>query len=622
MAGQDLARYLPAELLETYVPVTLLREGNESQTILLEKRENGEKAVLKRSLNEDDFSEEKYRLLTELDAEDVARVYGTFCSGGASYLLQEYIPGESLLDYMQKRGPLSAKETAEIGISICRALQKLHGLNPPLIHRDIKAENIIRTPEGSYVLIDFGISRLYESSKNRDSRILGTSFSAPPEQFGYQQTDPRSDIYAVGVLLHELATGEYLLGKGELPPALRPVVRRCTRFDPADRYPSAAALEKALRRAIAGNQGGRQKRRLIVGGLLAALALCAALLASAGLGKKEPLPSDFYHFASSAIEAEVCRQLEKEPGSVTYGDLEAIDRIFLCADVPFEQWDQLQIHGAEINLNGDAIEKHGAVDSLDDISHFPNLRELALCNQELKDLSPLSGSGIEYLALHGNRIEDLSPLTDCQQLQELYVSDNPAIDLTPLAACPVLRRLNIGATPATDLAGLADFPALVYLEAHDCIGDIDWTDLAQLQNLRYLSVRPVGEVEMDAIGQLTGLVHLYIWGPGEISDLTPLAGLANLNRLYIDMPLLGSLRGAEAFAELEILDVRGNAALDVSPLLGLTRLRELNTASLRSEDWAVLSGFPELAYVRCSPEQEADIRLALADRPEVRIDVQ
>ena len=617
-----MTRYLPEELLEAYLPIALLREGDEAQTVLLRERASGKKAVLKRSLHEDDFSEEKYRLLMELDAENVAKVYGTFRSNGASYLLQEYIPGESLLDYMQKRGPLTAEETAEIGIAICQALQKLHSLNPPLIHRDIKAENIIRTPEGSYVLIDFGISRLYESQKNRDSRVLGTTFSAPPEQFGYQQTDPRSDIYALGVLLHELATGEYLLGKGQLPACLRSVVRRCTRFDPEDRYSSAADLEKALRRVIAGRQTGRRKNRLIAGGLLAVLALGVALWTAVHSGQREPLPSDLYSFASSAIEAEVCRQLEKDPGSVTYGDLAAVERLLLCGDTPFESWDQLLIRGTEIDLGYGAMEEQGTVNNLKDIPNFPNLRELALCNQKLTDLSPLSGCEIRRMALHGNYIKDISPLAGCEQLQELYISDNPVSDLTPLAACPFLWRLNVGSTELTDVADLAKFPSLTYLEAHDCVNPLNLTALDQLKGLRYLFVRPVDAVQLDAIGRVTWLEDLYIWSPDEIPDLTPLAGLTSLKRLYMDMQGLRSLAGAEAFAALEFLDLRGCAAVDISPLLGLVCLKELNVTSLWVEDWAVLDSFPQLTYVRCSSEQEADIRLALADRPKTWVDVQ
>ena len=609
-------------MLETYMPIALLREGDKAQTLLIQERGCEKKFVLKRSLNADSFSEEKYRLLAELDAKDIAKVYGTFRSDGASYLLQEYVPGESLLDYMQKRGPLPAKETAEIGIAVCQALRKLHALNPPLIHRDIKAENIIRTPEGAYVLIDFGISRLYESGKDRDSRILGTPFSAPPEQFGYQQTDPRSDIYALGVLLHELATGEYLLGKGQLPMSLRSVVRRCTRFDPDDRYQSIAELEKALRQAAAAIQAGQRRGRLIAGGILAVLALCAALWAAAGFKGRDPLPSDLYPFADAAIEAEVCRQLEKAPGTVTYSDLGAIESIFLCADTPFERWEQLVIHGAEIDLGYGIIEERGAIESLDDIPHFPNLRELALCNQDLTDLSPLAGCTLARLALHGNRIEDLSPLTECLELQEVYISDNPVSDVSPLAACLMLWRLNIGATRITKLDDLADFPSLTYLEMHDCANPVDLSGLERLENLRYLSVRFVGRAQMHAIGRLSQLAHLYIWSKDTMLDLTPLSGLTALQRLYIDMPGLRSLGGAEAFAELEVLDMRGCADVDISPLAGLTLLREINVSSLRSEDWSELNGFPELTYVRCSPQQEPGVRAALAERPEIQLDIQ
>lgn len=620
MNDQDLTRHLPAELLEAYVPIALLREGDGTQTVLVQERKSGMKAVLKRSLHEDDFSEEKCRLLMELDAEDVAKVYCALRSDGASYLLQEYIPGESLLDYMQKRGPLPAEETAEIGIAVCRALEKLHSLNPPLIHRDIKADNIIRTAEGAYVLTDFGISRLYESSKNRDSRILGTTFSAPPEQFGYQQTDPRSDIYALGVLLHELATGEYLLGKGQLPASLRHVVRRCTRFDPADRYPSAAEVEKALKRVIAGIRAGRRKSRLIAGGLLAALVLGTALLPAVRSGRREILPSDHYSFASSAIEAEVCRQLGKDPDAVTYSDLEEIDKLFLCGDTPFEQWDQMLIHGTAIDLGYGTMEEQGAVDTLADIPNLPNLRELALCNQQLTDLSSLSGCKLEQLALHGNQIEDISPLAGCEQLQQLDISDNPVSDVTPLAVCSKLWRLNVGATHLTDVADLAEIHSLVYLEVHDCVNPLDLTALDRLGGLRYLSVRPVNRAQLDTIGSLVSLEHLYIWSPNAIPDLTPLAGLTSLQRLYVDMPGLRSLAGAEGFTWLEFLDVRGCMDIDITPLLGLTHIKELNVGALQGEDWTVLDAFPELSCVHCSSGQEPAIRLALAGRAEIWVD--
>ena len=247
-----MERFLPPELAAEYEPLALLKEGGERQTLLLQDRRTGEKLVLRRFARPAADTEKKFASLSRLAGRGVPKMYRYFLSGGAGYLLREYVQGETLLDLVQKRGPFSPRETARIGLALCRTLEALHSQDPPLIHRDIKAENVIRTPAGEYVLIDFDISRFYDEQDTRDTELRVTAFSAPPEQFGYRQTDPRSDIYALGVLLHELATGESRLEDGDMPAALGAVVRRCTRFDPKDRYRSAAALERALERAAAG----------------------------------------------------------------------------------------------------------------------------------------------------------------------------------------------------------------------------------------------------------------------------------------------------------------------------------------------------------------------------------
>ncbi len=609
-----LGRLIPPELAEEVEPLALLKDGPERQTLLVRERETGEKLVLKRLLRPSEDAEKKFALLSGLAGGGIPGMRRFFRSGGAAYLLREYVEGESLLDLVQKKGPFPAKETARVGLSLCRTLRKLHGMDPPLIHRDIKAENIVRTPAGEFVLIDFDISRFYDRKDSRDTELRGTAFSAPPEQFGYRQTDPRSDIYALGVLLHELATGECRLEEGETPAPLRTVVNRCTRFDPKDRYPSVAALERALERAADG-----RRRSPLVPALCALLAVCA--LAGAAFWQRGSAAGDpeAYEFSSPAIEAEVCRQLGKQPGTVTRDDLTQITHLFLCGDEHFDSWWEMDIHGAELRVNGELGAEGGTVDTLEDIRYFPALQELALCNQRITDLTPLEGSWIQRLALHGNQIDDLSPLTSCEHLLDLYIGDNPVGDLSPLVGCRELCNLSAGATAMTDLTAVAAIPKLRFLSIMDCQDLADLAALGSMTKLSCLFIRPVREADLALIGGLTGLEQLYLWCDEPLEDMTALSALTALTHLFADMPV-ASLEGVETMTGMEFLDVRGTAPMDPSPLRGLTALEDLNAERLDTsalED--VLPALPFLRRVGCTAGQAEAVSRMLAGRPDVAV---
>ena len=591
---------MPPELIGEYEPLALLKEGGHRQTLLLQDAAGG-LAVLKRSSNDLEDPEKEYRLLTALAGEGLPAGFRYIRGDGAAYLLREYVPGETLLDYMQKRGVLPVEEAAEIGIALCRTLERLHRQVPPVIHRDIKAENIIRTPDGRIVLIDLGIARRYDSGASQDTQVLGTAHSAAPEQFGFRQTDPRTDIYAIGVLLHELVSGEQRPDKGDTPAALLPVIRRCTRFAPEDRYQSVTALRRDLEPV----HSGRGPRR---GPRPAALILAAAFVLTAGLlfalSGRGGQTGAAYVFASPEIEAEVCRQLGKPPGTVTRSDLEQISSILLCGNRFFEDWEQMRITGESVSIEGRDDFAPGGVDTLEDIPNLPNLEELALCKQDLTDLTPLAGCGIRRLALHGNAIGDVSPLAACGKLQILYISDNPVYDLSPLVGCLSLWWLNAGATGLVSLDSLANLPRLTYLELHDCIFLEDISALERMDHVRYLFLRPTDAEKLVIIGGLTQLTDLYLWGDMGLTDLTPLSRLTNLHRLFLDIPGLNSLKGIEPLTQLEFLDLRTNEMVDVAPLAGLPALTEIYAVSLLSTDWFPLRELPALTKITCSVWQE------------------
>lgn len=610
---------IPKRLLADYEPLSLLKDGPRRQTLLLRRRETGSLAVLKRSRDSQEDLTAEYGLLRRLAGTGLPAPLEGFREDGCTYLLREHVPGESLLDYAQKRGPLPAGEVYGAGLSLCRTLKRLHSQRPPVIHRDIKLENIIRTPSGEYVLIDFGIARQYDAQSRQDTQVLGTPGSAPPEQFGYCQTDTRSDVYALGVVLHELASGEPRLDQGRLEPALQAVVDRCTRFDPADRYADAGAVERALLRAV------RPRRRLA--GLLGLLSLAAVVIrAAVWLGRPAPPPDvsqssapepspAVYSFASPAIEAEVCRQLGKEPGTVTAEDLERIETLILCGGQWGTEWEQIYTAGASLFLDGAEITETGTVDTLEDAAGMRNLHTLALCNQKIEDLSPLAGCRqLRLLALHGNRITDLSPLAVCSQLQELIVSDNPAADFSPLAACPYLWSVDAGATALTSLDSFAGFPSLNRLYVRNAAGLRDLGGLEATPVLT-LFLQPVSREQLAALGGMPQLRSLFLWQAEGMEDLTPLAGLEQLEYLYVHSDSIASLEGAQALKNVWFLDVRTSQVVDLRPLAGMDGLTTLSVFGLNPVDWAALGEVPGLARVNCAPEQEDAIREALGGVP-------
>ncbi len=152
----------------------------------------------------------------------------------------EFIEGETLEDYFARTegGRLPVKEVLDIGIQLCSVLEYLHNHQPPIIFRDLKPGNIMRTADGHLYLIDFGIARHFKPGQSRDTIALGSLGYAAPEQYGKAQTTARSDIYSLGVILHQALTGN------------DPVSNKPTMFDfpslnlPGD--PAAADLQKLL----------------------------------------------------------------------------------------------------------------------------------------------------------------------------------------------------------------------------------------------------------------------------------------------------------------------------------------------------------------------------------------
>jgi serine/threonine protein kinase/N-acetylneuraminic acid mutarotase len=207
-------------------------------------------------------------LLTRLHHRAIPTLYDYFFEDGYWYLVMDYIPGSTLAAYLRKQAPLSPLEALNYALQLCDVLEYLHNQSPPIIFRDLKPSNIIVIPDGTLMLIDFGIARYFKRGQINDTGDFGSPGYASPEQYhGDGQTDERSDLYSLGVLLHEMITGTRPFASGSMfdPPrhnnpaisaALSGLVTLATRSEPQYRFQSAHIFYQALERVY-----GLEERR-------------------------------------------------------------------------------------------------------------------------------------------------------------------------------------------------------------------------------------------------------------------------------------------------------------------------------------------------------------------------
>lgn len=218
-----------------------------------------------------DGTGEVYRKLQQIHSAHLPRVYDVKEENGRVYALEEYIQGDNLALLLES-GPLTEHQAGEILCQLCDALELLHKAG--VVHRDIKPENILMRGNEA-VLIDFDVSRLVKPEHDTDTRIMGTTGYAAPEQFGFSQTDARADIYAMGILFNELLTRQHPskhLAEGRF----RPVIERCIEVNVDKRYATAAQLREAIESC------GRQKPRSPLPAALAGAAVMLALVLAVG----------------------------------------------------------------------------------------------------------------------------------------------------------------------------------------------------------------------------------------------------------------------------------------------------------------------------------------------------
>ena len=243
-----------------YNEVANLGNGTEMQTVLL-RNDEGEFLVFKEIPRE---SEEVFLKLKASPHPNLIQIHALKAvDEEKSGVFMEYFPSDTLEDRIRVQ-TFSLKETKQIMLQICDAVYHLHKLG--IIHRDLKPFNILINREGAVKITDFGIARIYKKEKMYDTQIMGTAGYAAPEQFGFIQTDEKTDIYALGVIMNKMLTGKMpgeVLYDGDV--RVGDIIRRCLFMAPSERC-SIEEIEEALGgERIHNSSPGKRLLRMIPG---------------------------------------------------------------------------------------------------------------------------------------------------------------------------------------------------------------------------------------------------------------------------------------------------------------------------------------------------------------------
>ena len=230
-------RWFLHALQEQYELIRKLKESARGSVNLIRHHATGQLFILRHFQG----NAEVYQKLLHYASPHLPQTLEVASQGEEHLILEEYIQGDNL-DFLLKGALFSPQETRGIILQLCQALWVLHKLGA--VHRDIKPENVLLR-EQEVVLIDFDAARLHKPNEDTDTQILGTTGFAAPEQYGLSQTDPRTDIYSIGILINIMVTGKHpskQLAEGKLGR----IVERCTHVAPEKRYQNVLRLMEAL----------------------------------------------------------------------------------------------------------------------------------------------------------------------------------------------------------------------------------------------------------------------------------------------------------------------------------------------------------------------------------------
>ena len=514
LADSDSAQY-PDGFINEYEAIECLTPERTDITLLVKNRITCEHFIAKCYTDKTLLSHAtEADILKNLNHPGLPRYEGRFENDRMLCVVREYVKGTPLDRYAAKH-PLNEQQAVCFAVKLCDILAYLHAQTPPVIHRDIKPQNLIVDEKGELHLIDFGISRTYDKDVDGDTVCFGTKNFAPPEQYGFAQTDTTADIFSLGVLLGWMLTNNFErrnICENIQNRRLRRIVKRCTAFAPDKRYRSVVQVKKELLNA----DGHKQKiaARLAFGVFACVACLCAGFAVGRYTNVSLPYAKNSVRFREPLIEQAVRLSLGKdEHEPITELDLLNVTEIYIYGDQAVADSPSFDELGAHMALN-DGVLKNGGLSSLDDLAQLKNLKTVRIVLQNFTDISALSGlRSLETVDLRHNPLEDVSPLATLPALKLLSLFETHVSDLSALSDCKMLENVDIGKTWVTS-----------------------FQTLDELNSIRELYMR---ETPMQTLDGIEAFEHLEVIELSNVADgdLSPLLELPQLKEVLLDETL-------------------------------------------------------------------------------------
>ena len=239
---------------DAYRVVRVLADGPSGRTELVTF--DGEGQLVRKHIPSALANASAWAAAMELDEPLLPHIEELYRMPSELVVVYDYVPGDALNVLVQRKGHLGANRAVSVLLDVCKAVSALHGRG--VVHRDITPGNVIVAADGAH-LVDLGIARQRQEGQKHDTTTLGTWGFAAPEQFGFAQTDARSDVYSLGCLLGYALTGvspddegydAALRNHSLVDERLAAVVEKASAFEPSARYQSAAELADAARDAL------------------------------------------------------------------------------------------------------------------------------------------------------------------------------------------------------------------------------------------------------------------------------------------------------------------------------------------------------------------------------------
>ena len=619
--------YLPEDMQEHWTVYECLKESEDSSTFLVKETATGILCVLKWGRNRQaEFLRNEMEIMKKMadrKLSGIPKAYRIFEENGEVYLVREYIEGMSLAQMVLQKGGISEAEIYRISRKICQTAEQFQNPDEPMIHRDIKPENIVVTPGGEVVFIDFGTMRSYKKDGSRDTFVVGTRGTAAPEQYGYTQTDQRTDVYAIGQTMLYMVSESYemnQLSECAVSRRMKKIIEKACSFEPDKRYGDAAQLRRAVEKCQANNRKKVYKKAGAVFGLIAAGYILAIFSQDGTVIENKRIETAEQSAAEEQIQAEITFREElieeavrKELGlsktdKITASMLEDVRKLRIVGKEILDDEDTFWGEGHHVDGKDSSFGSvRGNITDLSDLAQMVNLEELALCNQKIEDISGLKELPLKKLYLSKNMITDFSVLLNLIDLDTLCIMENPAENLSVIGECTGILRLNIQGMNLTDIDFLKNL-SLDYLDMSNVeVENNIFEPLTEMKKLDTLCMCDVNEAAAETLSQMSTLKALFMWGDSTIlENLKPLKGMTQLETLAFTTQI-SSLEGIEQFPSLNFLSVSFSLVKDLSPVTGAKNLQVIDISNADIENFEPLFGHSGLTEVHCTEEQKEEI---------------